>query len=96
MNESEFDEFEDEILKLVKGPIHREFEYQNNLAFSSGWEHKNNPSVAEEILMIQEYLNKARTAWTQNQGDEQALDMLRKVASMCLRCLANHGCPERK
>ena len=53
-------------------------------------------SVPAEILMMSEYLDKARKAWTHEIDDEAALHEIRKVAAMAIRCLENHGCPERK
>lgn len=92
MNRYDFEQFTDDVESIVVGPIFDELEYQNDL----GLNHDMKPSVAEEILLIQEYLNKARTALVNNTGDDQALDVLRKTTAMCLRCLTNHGCPQRK
>lgn len=96
MNEFDFNDFIKDVSNIVQDEIYEELKYQNNLSQSSGFSHKNKPSVAEEILMMQEYLDKARTEWTHNQGDTEALDVLRKVTAMGLRCLATHGCPRRR
>ena len=47
-------------------------------------------TVAEEILLVKEYSNRATKAWVDNAGDKQALDVLIKVAAICVRCLENH------
>lgn len=52
-------------------------------------------SVPAEILMMDKYLHDAQAEWTHQAGDEKALDKIRKVAAMAIRCLENHGCPER-
>ena len=56
----------------------------------------NTPSVAGEILLIEEWVAKARTQYTVNDGDEQALCELRKVAATCMRAMINHGAYARE
>jgi hypothetical protein len=51
--------------------------------------------VAAEILMIEEYAARARKEWTDQKGDEAALNMIRKVAGLCVRCMEHHGAPHR-
>ena len=49
--------------------------------------------------MLHEYINRARIAWTDNfdnNNEEPARHMIRKIAGIAVRCLENHGCPERK
>ena len=92
---AEFETFLKRIDATVSGPLRSEFAYQMRRCEEEGWEHANKPSVAEEILMLEEYIARARLEWTRNQGDEQALDVVRKVSALALRCLANHGCPPR-
>ena len=55
------------------------------------WDHKGNPTVEAEILMMEEYMRKVRTAWVEHHNDETSLDMMRKVIAMGVRCLENHG-----
>lgn len=55
-------------------------------------------TVAEELLMLEEYAAKARTAWTNApRATEVAIttDILRKCAGICVRALENHGAPPR-
>lgn len=70
-----------------------EREYQDS--FVDKYSHKGNPSVEAEILMMEEYLALARSAWVKTKGDDAALDILRKVAGIAIRCFENHGCPAR-
>ncbi len=70
-----------------------ELAYQSRCA--DAWDNANKPSVGEELLLIEEYLAKTRTAFTHNHGNDAALDSLRKVTAMCIRCLNNHGAPVR-
>lgn len=71
--------------------INEERAYQENLDF----EHKGYPSVAEEILLLEHYIANVRSCWVINKGNEAALDAIRKVAGISVRCLENHGCPTR-
>ncbi len=73
-----------------------EMRYQADRATNDEWDHENVPPVAAEILLIEEYVAKARTQYTVNPGDEQALHELRKVAAMCVRAMVNHGVHTRK
>jgi hypothetical protein len=62
---------------------------------SAKYDHKGNPSVEAEILMMEQYLSNAREAWVTGIGNDAALDMLRKVTGIAVRCFENHGCPSR-
>ena len=56
-------------------------------------------TVAEELLMLEEYVARARTAWTNAKRDvevEVTTDVLRKCAGICVRAMENHGAPFRK
>jgi len=70
-----------------------ELEYQDLTA--ANYEHNGCPSFETEILLMEEYLANARTAWLSNKGNTMALDYLRKVAGIAVRCFKNHGCPDR-
>ena len=76
--------------------IDTERDYQDKLQDKNDWEHQGHPSVTEELVMMQEYLNRARTAWVNNKGDIKALDMLRKVVGIGVRCFENHTVSPRK
>lgn len=78
-----------EVYKLIDG----EREYQNEIV-GNKYSHVAHP-VAAEILMMEEYIQRARELWTDVKGDEAALDMVRKVAGLAVRCMENHGAPER-
>ena len=51
--------------------------------------------VSEHLLLIEQYLKDAKSAWTKYSGDDRALHELRKAAAMMLQCLSEHGCPMR-
>ena len=67
--------------------IDEERNYQDKVE----WDHQGKPTVEAEILMIEEYVAKARQAWVTSDGDKPSLHELRKVAAMAIRCLENHG-----
>lgn len=52
--------------------------------------------LAAEILMMQEYLDKARNSWTHGAKDDDALAKIRCVAAMAIRAMEYHGCPDRE
>ena len=52
-------------------------------------------SVGEELVLMNVYLGKAMEAWVDNPGDIYALDQLRKVTAIAVRCMENHGVPSR-
>ena len=74
------------------------------------WEHNNpaNPlpagdgvarslSIGEDILLMEEYLAKARLQWTiEKRPEVGALDIIRKIAGIAVRCMETHGAPHRK
>ena len=73
--------------------LNGERKYQNHK--DPTWQHEGKATVGEELLMMEEYLRLARTAWTTTAGDEQALEILRKVVGIGIRCFENHGVPVR-
>lgn len=73
--------------------VKTERSYQD--AQSGGWNHKGHPSIEAEILLMEEYLSKARTAWSSSSDKQLCLDMMRKVVGVGVRCFEHHGCPPR-
>jgi hypothetical protein len=56
-------------------------------------------TVAEELLMLEEYVTRARVAWTNAPRNVEAAittDILRKCAGICVRAMENFGAPVRK
>lgn len=55
-------------------------------------------TVAEELLMLEDYVARARTAWTNApRATEVAVttEILRKCAGICVRAMENYGAPKR-
>lgn len=56
------------------------------------------PTIEGELLLLEEYVNKARKAYTETFGDpseEATRDQIRKIAAIAVRCMENHGAPKR-
>lgn len=56
-------------------------------------------TVAEELLMLEDYVARARKAWTDAPRATEihiTTDILRKCAGICVRALENHGAPSRQ
>ena len=41
-------------------------------------------------------MDKANEAWSMNAGDEDALDVVRKIGGIAVHCMEDHGAPERE
>jgi hypothetical protein len=78
------------VYKLIDG----EREYQEALppTRTDGREHP----VADFVVMLEYYTSKAVEAWTMNAGDDAALDVIRKIAGICVHCMEHYGAPPRK
>lgn len=78
--------------------IDRERDYQERLGIerSESVAQKRTLEVAEYITMLDAYVRKAANAWTFHPGSELALAEIRKIAAIAVRCMENHGAPERK
>lgn len=80
--------------------IDTERDYQDKVWRENAGLEPNAPvrTVAEELLMLEEYVAKARAAWTiAPRATEVAVttDILRKCAAICVRAMENHGAPPR-
>lgn len=54
-------------------------------------------TIGEEILVLGEYVMKARSAWTTESRPEiNALHIIRKISGIATRCMEQHGAPLRK
>jgi len=83
----------DEVYAAIDG----ERDYQDN-TISNKFGHQRDEvchPVAAEILMMEDYIARARKAWTDEKGTGPALQMVRKVAGLAVRCMENHGAPKR-
>lgn len=56
-------------------------------------------SLEGELLLLGDYIDRARRAYAENFGDETetaARDAVRKIAAIAVRCMENHGAPARE
>ena len=65
--------------------INKERDYQDS-------RHNKTEVIPAELVMMHIYLEQALDAWTYK---EDAGHQIRKVVALGIRCLENHGCPER-
>jgi hypothetical protein len=83
-----------EVYKAIDG----ERDYQDNLGSDRVSVPRHTHKICEEIVMMRQYLDKAEKAWVNNPGEVgnlASLNELRKVTSMGVRCMENHGAPVR-
>jgi len=80
----------DEVYAAIDG----ERDYQDSLRETGQFANLTHP-VAAEILMLESYVARARASWVDNKGVEPALQMIRKVAGIAVRCMETHGAPKR-
>lgn len=74
--------------------INSEREYQDNVVGNKYSQAMH--TVAAEILMMEEYIQRARFMWINNAGDEAALKEIRKATALGVRCMEHHGAPLRE
>jgi hypothetical protein len=85
---------------LVRDQVYRaidsERDYQDSLGRDrmEDWERKH--TTGEELSLISTYLRRAQDAYADKPGDIAALEVVRKIAGMCVRCMENHGAPFRQ
>lgn len=56
-------------------------------------------SPGEELLLLGEYVDRARQQWSDNfneQPDADYMHSIRKITAIGLRCMENNGTPKRK
>jgi hypothetical protein len=81
--------------------IDSERDYQDRVWVENSGKAVDQPvrTVAEELLMLEDYVVRARTAWTNAPRAtevEITTDIIRKCAGICVRAMQNHGAPLRK
>jgi len=53
-------------------------------------------TVGEFLIMMQHYMNRAVEHWTLTPSDAMALDDIRKIAGICVKCMEEHGANPRQ
>jgi len=65
--------------------INNERDYQDKK-----WKHRPELPVADELLLMHSYLNRAINSYIGVMGERLSLDRIRKVVAIGIRCLENH------
>lgn len=55
------------------------------------WKNRPTLPVADELLIMYNYMNKAMKSYVGVAGEKIALDQIRKVVATGVRCLESHG-----
>jgi hypothetical protein len=79
--------------KSIYHLIDGERDYQDSLL--SNRTDGSEKSVGDYITMLQHYQQRLVEAWTINAGNTAALDIMRKIAGISVRCMEEHGAPPR-
>lgn len=74
--------------------LDRERDFQEMIA--SDWENKGTPTVSEELLIMEHYIQLVRKAWVTKRGSDPCLNQMRKICAVAIRCFEHHGVPERE
>ena len=83
----------DKVYELIDG----EREYQDNCVATdvSRSIDADKHSVGDFLTMLDVYVRLAQEAWTNNPGDEAALDIIRKCAGIVVNCMEHHDASPR-
>lgn len=78
----------------VYAAIDAERDYQNSLGpdRTDGNQH----TVGDYLIMLDRYVRKAQDEWTDRAGNTSALDQIRKIAGIAVRCMEEHGIVNRE
>jgi hypothetical protein len=84
----------EKVYKVIDG----EREYQNSLPRTRCVSNHDGTglSVGDHLALMREYLRRAETAFADNPGNNAALDVIRKVTGIGVRCMEEHGAIPRK
>lgn len=75
-----------DVYKLIDG----ERDYQDKR-----WPDSGASEVGSHLALIDSYIRRAIDAWSNEKGDAGGLDVIRKVAALCVRAMEMHGAPPR-
>lgn len=80
------------VYKLIDG----EREYQQDLEKDPSRHDSNyNHTVGDYLVLLNSYVAKANTAWSDNADVLPALDIIRKIAGICVHCMEDYETPAR-
>ena len=71
-----------DVIEAINGELKYQFA-PGSLGEVDAWDH----GVAGQLVILDVYVQEAKVAWVKNQGDQSALDSLRKVAAIAIRAI---------
>jgi hypothetical protein len=80
-----------DVYKLIDG----ERDYQSSLETDRSRHDGHRHTVGDYLVMLNSYMSKANNAWTDNGTDLPALDVIRKLAGICIHCMEEYDTPAR-
>lgn len=80
----------EEVYSLIDG----ERSYQDTLW--GGRPHDDFKSAGDFLIYIEDYLRKAKTAYTTEAGNGPTMEVIRKITALGVACMEVHGAPARK
>jgi hypothetical protein len=80
-----------EVYRLIDG----ERAYQDALYYVDGRTDGRQKSVGDYLTLIRAYSALADAEYTGNPGDKSALQVIRKIAGICVQAMEVHGAPPR-
>lgn len=84
------------ITQEVLDAINEEIAYAKGLGPDRVESQERPHTTAEYLTMLDTYLRRAQDGWTAVAGDQLALDEVRKVAAIAIRCMLDNGVVRRK
>jgi hypothetical protein len=75
--------------------IDSEREYQDRVWRDAPTTYRGEHEVGAFLTMFDHYLFLAKKAWSENDGDSEALEVIRKLAGIAVNCMEQHGAPHR-
>lgn len=78
--------------------IDSERDYQDNFVLPDRKYYQTH-TLGEFILMLSQYADQARQKWTHHSDKDAvppSLEEVRKIAGIAVRCMEQHGAPQRK
>lgn len=77
----------EEVYKLIDG----EREYQNEIWGTD----QDSKAVGSHLTLLDTYLKEAKDGYTYTDGNRKALETIRKIAALAVRCMELHDTPAR-
>ena len=73
--------------------IDSERDFQDDMG--KNFDHKGVPSFEAELLLLEQYVKKAKEKWTTSPDNTILMLEVRKIAAISVRCMENHGDKEK-